>query len=137
MSMLTHWAIKYIGRPWKPGGCWLLLQDIFRERHAVAMPDVHLGELGEVENVAAIKQAAQSSGWRRAEGEPQADDIVLMADVLGARHVGYMIDTLRGLRLLHADGHMTDHGPVGSVVCVSLHEATAEGYGQFELWRKP
>lgn len=133
---MNHWAWKYIGRPWKPGGCWLLVQEVFRERHGVQMPDVKLGDLGDVENVAAIKVAAQRSGWRRVEGKPQPDDLVLMMGVDGSRHIGYMIDTLRGLRLLHADGHMTERGPVGSTTCVTLEEATAGGYGRFELWRK-
>lgn len=100
------------------------------------MPDVKLGELGEAENVAALKLAAERSGWKRVEGKPQAEDILQMLDIAGSRHVAYMISTIRGLRVLHSDGHMTDHGPVGSTVCVTLDELLAGGYRDLELWRR-
>ncbi len=134
---MKHWATKYIGQPWRPGGCWLLLQQVFKERHGVDMPDVQLGDFGAIENVSAIRKAAQRSGWKRVDGEPEADDIVLMMRVVDRdRHVGYMIKTIRGLRLLHCDGHMTERGPSGSTVAVPLKEAMADGYSEIELWRK-
>lgn len=132
---MKHWATKYIGRPWVPGGCWLLLQEVIRERDAIEMPDVQLGDLGDAANVAAIKLAAERTGRRRVEGAPQEGDIVLMQGVDGSRHVGYMISTIRGLLLLHSDGHMTARGPTGSTVAVPLKDAMADGYGEIEIWR--
>jgi hypothetical protein len=134
--MKKHWAAKYIGRAWDKGGCWLLLQDVFRERHGVDMPDVKLGDFGDAENVAALKQAAARSGWRRVKGDPQAEDILQMIDLDGSRHVGYVIETSQGLRFLHAHGHMTAHGPVGSVVIQPLKDLPTLGFTDMECWRK-
>lgn len=124
-----HWAAKYIGRPWQPGGCWLLVQEVFRERFGVEMPDVFKG-------ASALRSAARVSGWRPANGEAQENDIVVMAGIDGQTHVGVMVRSAKGLRLLHADGHLTPKGPVGSVVAVPLKEAAADGYGNFEIWRR-
>lgn len=137
-----HWAAPLIGLPWEPGAqgpnafdCWGLVRHVFRIRYGIDMPQVQVGDFAEGDNVAALKRAAAVSGWKRIEaGAPQDGDVVLMQGPVG-RHVGVMIASIRGLRLLHADGHMTARGPVGSVVAVPLDDAKAGGYGQVEIWR--
>src|SRR6185369_1666488 len=134
--MKKHWAAGLIGRPWTPDeNCWWLVRHVFRTRYGVEMPDIVVREFGEAENVAAIKRAASASGWRPADGEPRDGDVVLMrGSLLGKRHVGVMIDTSQGLRLLHSDGFMTARGPVGSVAAQPLRDVLASGYGEVELW---
>lgn len=136
-----HWASGLIGLPWARGAqgpdafdCWGLVRHVFATRYGIEMPEVRGGDFGEGESVATLKRAAEISGWRPVDGEPRDGDIVLMRGIVG-RHVGVMIETSRGLRLLHADGHQTARGPVGSVVAVPLADAAANGYGGFELWR--
>lgn len=137
-----HWAADLIGRPWAPGAqgpgafdCWGLVRHVFLVRYGVEMPLVQVGDFTEGGNVAALKKAAEVSGWRPVEGAPEDGDIVLLQGPKG-RHVGVMVATARGLRLLHADGCMTDYGPVGSVVAVPLDDARQGGYGRIELWRR-
>jgi cell wall-associated NlpC family hydrolase len=141
--MTKHWAYSLIGKPWAPGGtgpdsydCWNLVRHVFATRYSIDMPEVRGGDFGIIENVAALKHAAEVSGWRPADGEPRDGDIVLMVGPEG-RHVGVMIETAKGPRLLHADGHMGTKGPVGSVVAVPLADAIAGGYSEVELWRLP
>lgn len=141
---MKHWATHLIGLPWKPGAegprafdCWGLVRYVFRLRFGIEMPDVQRGDFVET-NAGAIFEAATVSGWRHVpDAEPEADDIILMRrEVDGKRHVGVMIASSQGLRLLHSDGHLTSRGPVGSVVSVPLKTATEDGYGDFEVWRK-
>ena len=131
-----HWASALIGQPWTPEhDCWYLVRKVFAERYGIKLPPVRVGDLGDVQNVAAIKQASQDSGWRPQEGEPADGDIVLMRGMDGARHVGVLVDTEHGLRLLHSVGHMTARGPSGSVVAQRLRDVEHE-YTEIELWRR-
>lgn len=139
---MKHWATPLIGKPWAPDGegpdrfsCWGLVRWVFRERWGIDMPAIRVGDFTEGENVAAIKQAAQTSGWRPAEGDAAPEDIVLMRGADG-RHVGVMIETRRGPVLLHSYGHMTVRGPVGSVIAQPLRDAVAQGYCDLEAWRR-
>ena len=136
--MAQHWAASLIGEAWTPvHNCWWLVEHYFRERHGVAMPRVEVGSLsGQVlDNVGSIKQAAQASGWRPVAAKPRADDVLLMRGPMQRRHVGVMVEADGRLGLLHSDGCMTAHGPRGGVVWQTLAEATADGYGTFEVWR--
>jgi hypothetical protein len=126
---MTHWAASLIGMPWvPPAHCWWVVCEFFRRRHDIVMP-------GHAAGVPALLEAARRSGWRRAEGPPQEDDIVMLSGA-GGRHVGVMVVIDERLLLLHSNGHMTPRGPVGGVVLQSLQEAASGGYGDIELWRK-
>lgn len=142
-----HWATKYIGKPWAPDAsgpasfsCWGLVRHVFKARHDIDMPGVHVDAVDTneqtAENVAAIKQASQASGWRLAEAPARDNDIVLMRNKMGQRHVGVMVSANGRLGVLHADGHMTEAGPVGAVVWQSLADATSRGYHEYEFWRR-
>ena len=124
---MIHWAFDLIGRPHASvGRCWGLMRLAFKLRHGIVMPDVAIEKVDE--NVAAIKRAAEVSGWRRADAPAQADDIVLMMGPRG-RHVGMMIDVDGEARLLHAT-------EIDGVVHQSLREVERDGYSGFELWRR-
>lgn len=135
-----HWAAPLIGKPWAPAPaegphafyCWGLVRHVFALRHRIDLPVLAVGEAG---NEAAIAQAVHASGWRRVQTPAQADDVLLMRGPAG-RHVGVIVATARGIRVLHAAGTLTERGPVGCVVSQTLAEATADGYHDFELWRR-
>jgi len=136
---MMHWAAPLIGVPWAPRAagpqafdCWGLVRHVFSTRHAIDLPMLAVGES---DNAPAIVQVVQASGWRPVQAPAQADDVLLMRGPAG-RHVGVFVATARGLRVLHASGTMTARGPVGCVMAQTLAEATADGYHDFELWRR-
>ncbi|WP_082568907.1 NlpC/P60 family protein [Rhizobacter sp. Root1221] len=130
---VRHWATVLIGRAWTPDfHCWALVRLVFAQRYGIAMPDVAVAT---DDNVRAIKGAAEASGWRPGPAPAQDGDIVLMQGPFG-RHVGVIISTPAGLRLLHNDGHMSDRGPRGGVVAQPLADATRDGYHRYEFWRR-
>lgn len=123
---MTHWAFPLIGLPWMPGArgpqafdCLGLTDWCCRLRHGQALPDV---------------DGVHETAWRRVDGPPMADDVVLMQGREG-RHIGFMVQADGRLGVLHADGHLTPRGPVGCVVFCSLTDATAGGYHHHEFWR--
>ena len=134
MTTHMHWAAELIGRPYKRGGdgpdaydCWGMVRHVFRVHHGIEMPPVAVAD-DSADNVAAIKRAAVASGWRPAEGEPQADDIVLMRGIDG-RHVGVMVAADGALGLLHAVD--------GAGVCFqALRDVAASGFSSFEAWQR-
>jgi cell wall-associated NlpC family hydrolase len=129
-STSRHWAVSVIGKPWAPGAygpdsffCWGLVHYVMRTQCGVEMPD---GELGE----ALIRTAVK--GWERSENPVHIWDIVVMRGQQG-KHVGVVINTSRGLRILHADGCMTPSGPIGSVVSQPIWQLEN---GMLEIWRR-
>lgn len=138
MMMTTpamHWAHPLIGAPWTPErNCWWLVRHYFAARHGVQMPALSIAP-GE-SAVAALLQAVQVSGWRRAADPAREDDVLLMRGPLGGRHVGVIVEAAGLVGVLHNDGQMTSRGPRGHVVFQSLADLAADGYDAFELWRK-
>jgi hypothetical protein len=133
---MTHWAAKFIGIAWTPTQhCWWLIREACRDRWGIDMPDIGVGDIQMADNAASIKSAAEAGGWRRVDDPPSDGDILLCRDVIGKRHVGMVICSQARLRLLHSDGHMTDHGPVGAVVAPPLGEALRD-LREVELWRR-
>lgn len=135
-----HWAARYINKPWRAGAkgprefsCWGLTQTCCMVRLKVKMPDIATDT--DENQFSAIFDAVREGGWKIVDGAPREDDVVLMRNHDGRRHCGYMVRNGRRLGVLHADGHDTPRGPVGSVIFQSLEEATAGGYSDHEFWR--
>ena len=130
---MTHWALPLIGAPWKQGAsgpnafdCWGLVRHVCATRHGI--------DLAPSTDIAAIRSAAHTNGWRPATAPAMADDVVFMRGPAG-RHVGVMVQANGRLGVLHAAGHQTPRGPVGEVIFQPLADATAGGYHSFEFWR--
>jgi hypothetical protein len=140
MSATTiHWAAHLVGEPWTPErNCWWLVCEFFRLRCGLAMPHVSVGDLSDhaLDNVAAIKRTASSSGWRRIEGEPREDDVLVMTSPFHRRHVGVVVFADGALRMLHNEGRDTSRGPVGCVVAQPIEDALRDVCGPVEIWRR-
>ena len=138
MTYELHWAAALIGRPYCRGACgpdefdcWGLVRYIFEQIHGIAMPVIAVGpaEADTPDNVAAIKRAAEISGWRPSDDRgPAEHDIVLMSGVDG-RHVGVMVAANGTLLLLHCVE------PQG--VCAQpLAEMQRAGFTGATFWRR-
>lgn len=131
-----HWAHRLIGTPWTPEhNCWWLVRHYFAARHGVQLPALAIGAAG---NAAALLRAARASGWQLVarNGEPQEDDVVLMRGPRGRRHAGVIIRADGRAGVLHSDGALCQGVPRGHVVFQPLADAAADGYRQFEFWRR-
>lgn len=102
---------------------------MFREQLGIDMPLVDVEQVDTPENVAAIKRASSSSGWRPAgSDEPREWDVLLMRGPLG-RHVGVVVVANGRLGLLHNTEEM-------GVCWQPLDDVRRLGYRQFEVWRR-
>lgn len=132
---MSTWAAPLIGIPWQPGAkgpqsfdCWGLVQYVFLTQFSIVLPD-YAGD------VLSIKDAANSNGWRRVGTISQGNDLIVMRNPQGERHVGMMIPANGRYGVLHADGHLKRGKPVGQVAFSTLHELTECGCSEFEFWR--
>lgn len=130
-----HWAAPFIGLEWSPErNCWWLVRAVFKDRYGIELPRLGVGDVHAADGVAKIKAAAEAAGIRQVSGPAKEGDVVLCRDLTGKRHVGVMIEWRGKLQLLHNDGHMSEHGPVGSVIRQPLSEAAQ--LTDIELWRR-
>jgi cell wall-associated NlpC family hydrolase len=127
---MKHWAAGLVGKPYRAGcagpdefDCVGLVRYYFRARHGLELPDYHL-DVG-----ASLAEFVRATRWRRTQGRPQEDDVLLLTGPAG-RHVGVMVANSEGLGLLHAVGT----SGFGHVVWQPL--PTLVGYTNPELWRQ-
>lgn len=140
--MKEHWARALLGKPWSRDGegpdkfsCWGLVRTVYRERYGIELPAVGSGDLAALSASEALK--ADASGWRAvAPHEAAEGDLVMMDRLDGERHVGVIVSSSAGLRVLHAEGHVQRGREVGSVSVEPLAEMVARGALYVELWRR-
>lgn len=132
---MNHWAKDYIGKPHARNAdgpdkfsCWGLVRHVFRTRHSVELPPVAVGEpeVPTLDNVRAIKAAAQVSGFRRVSRAAQDGDVVLMRNIVEL-HCGLVVRANNCTGVLHSS-----HG--AGVVWQPWWQAT-DGMGT-ELWSR-
>lgn len=123
-----HWAAALIGKPWRSAArgpqafdCLGLGDWCCRHHFDEPLPSL---------------ESVHASRWSRAVDAPRENDVLLMRNKFGQRHVGWVTRANGRLGVLHADGHETEKGPVGSVVFQTLADATSGGYHDFECWRR-
>lgn len=135
-----HWAAALIGKPWRSGACgpdafdcWNLVRFVYRTRLGIDLPEVRAGD---DDHAALIFAAVEVTGCRPSLTPLEEMDIVMMRNKRGSRHCGVAVRANGRIGLLHADGHESESGPVGSVVWQSLADATSGGYHDHECWRR-
>ncbi len=134
---MSHWIRDYVGKPWAPGAngpasfnCWGLVRHVFLTQRDVELPLVVVGEHDDVQpgNVAAIKHAAELTGFRPIGGEvlPREFDVVLFHSS-AELHVGVVVIANRTLHVLHSSH-------AAGVKCEPWQHAI-EGRS-YQLWRQ-
>lgn len=139
----AHWATAYIGKPWVPGAtgpgaydCWGLVRAVLDQQLGISMPLLGTAYPAERDNVAAIKTASRTAGWRQITGVAEDFDILLMRNLEGSRHVGVAI-TANGVRgLLHASGKAFGAVTLGAVCFSPFDTLSSLGFKHLELWRR-
>ena len=122
---MSHWATKYIGLPYRPGGrdrggldCWGLLKLIYLEQRGIPLPDL----LGVAEgSIAAISREIgreSKENWIEVP-EPQDGCAVAMSKQDRLHHVGVWTD---------ADGGKVIHAHHRKVVAETLRYLRMEGF---------
>ncbi len=133
--MSAHWAIGLIGLPYARGeagplafDCWGLVRWVFEHVHGVPLPVIAVDD-DSANNAAAIRQAAEVSGWRPSDAcQPAENDIVLMSGPDG-RHIGVIVRANGGLFLLHC--------LEGPGVCLQpVPDLARSGFRDFTYWRR-
>lgn len=129
---MSHWAASLIGKPYRAGAvgpdafdCIGLVRYYFRTQHNLELPDYSLLEPSPED----LLRFTRATGWRRAEGAAQDQDLLLMSGLEG-RHIGLVLQSSDGLGLLHATGN----NQRGQVVWQPLD--TLFGYRNLEIWRR-
>lgn len=124
---MKHWAIDVMDKPWRENAtgpdafnCRGLTDWACRVRFNEPLPS---------------PETVHASAWRRVDGPPAEDDVVLMQGPNG-KHIGFMVKANGRLGVLHCDGYQSKYGPVGGVRFQSIADATSGGYHQFEFWRR-
>jgi cell wall-associated NlpC family hydrolase len=129
---MKHWAWSLIGMPYKAGACGPqefdcigLVRYCFKTRHNIELPDYLLHKGSSLQLYRFIK----ATGWRVVNGRSEEDDVLTM-DGLTGKHVGVIVNTNEGPKLLHAVGSESR----GQVVCQPV--PTLIGYKNMRTWRR-
>lgn len=131
---MTHWAIQYIGLPWKYGAqgptefdCWGFVRHVEREHFGV---DVPLIDYDDDWHVAArhLKEHPERVNWERME-RPREGDLVMMA---------------RGRLPIHIGVYITANGKPGILHCLQgagvvfneMKSLRSAGWGALQYYRR-
>ena len=127
-----HWAAKYIGMPYERMAegphaydCWGLARAVWREQMGLEMPHINIGENN---NVDAMRRIANGLGWARVEGPPQEFDALIMQSHIG-RHIAVAIKANGKIVFIHSDSS------AGVEVVPQLSQFNELGYTKLEVWR--
>jgi len=117
--MRTHWAIDYVGKPYKPGArgpdsfdCWGLVRDIYEKRFGIALPE-WIGLTPHNTPEFPVTRAIVEE-WRP-ELNPFEGCVVAMSQTVAFHHVGIYLEQ-NGGKVIHA------WSPSGGVVVNTLRE---------------
>jgi cell wall-associated NlpC family hydrolase len=141
---MNHWAAHLVGKRWSLGAtgpdtfdCRGLVRHAYLLRTGCDIPQLAVDA---AHDPAAALRSAIEEGWHRVAGGMGAPparemDLVFMRSLSGF-HVGLVVQSQEGLRLLHCVGGVVDGVEVGEVLCQPLRDVAALGFGRFEFWRK-
>jgi cell wall-associated NlpC family hydrolase len=103
-----HWAIPYLGKPWRLGAdgpdaydCWGLVRAALRQRAGIDLEPIVIPQSDQRGIVAAFLAHPALSAWARVDA-PRELDAVLMAQARHPMHVGLWVAGGTDLRVMHA-----------------------------------
>ena len=106
LSVKTHWAFDYIGKPWKSGGmgpksfnCWGLVVDVYRRRYGKVLEIISVPENNLKALIYTINKHPERQHWKTVS-VPQEGDIALMRQSRYPIHVGLWVE-VDGGGILH------------------------------------
>ena len=106
LSVKTHWAFDYIGKPWKLGcggpdafDCWGLVVDVYRRLYGKALSAIPAPKNNLKALILTIDKHPERQRWE-AVSPPQEGDIALMRQSRYPIHVGLWVD-VDGGGILH------------------------------------
>jgi len=100
-----HWAVPYLGKPWRIGAdgpdaydCWGLVRAILRQRAGIELQPIVESDVRDL--IRAFETHPERKAWVKVE-RPRELDAVLMSQARHPVHVGIWVDASGG-RVLHA-----------------------------------
>lgn len=131
--VVAHWAERYIGKPWLPGGrgpdvfdCWGLLRWISTaEFKRPLLPDYPIPPAAKREVSAMLECAIAGPDWRKLAG-PMHGCAVGLSHNLKLHHCGFFVATDGGLVLHAKEGH--------GVVAESISALRLRGWNRIEFY---
>lgn len=107
---MTHWAEKYIGRPWENGACgpdaydcYGVVRAVYLDQLGVTMPVLDVDALAPLSVRRAMRDYDYSQ-WQEIERPEQTFDVVEMSLANRPHHVGVYIDLDGGGVLTSIEG---------------------------------
>ena len=131
---MSHWARKYLGRPWRSGAvgpeaydCWGLVRAVLWERYAIEVPAVPAADPDSTLQVAAsMLEATRREHWQLVE-RPAEGDVVTLGKARYPSHCGIWVAADFG-GVLHCER--------GIGVCFSgVDSLRRAGWGLIEYYR--
>lgn len=102
---MSHWAAKYIGRPWTPEcNCYEWFRRITREQFGLELPAINLPPDHMTRRAARIMNTGTDDlfGYRPTDTPAEGDAVFLSGNGRTSHHIGMVIFSGRRMMVLHA-----------------------------------
>ncbi len=130
---MNHWAIDYIGVPWRYGAqgpdafdCWNFVREVQRKQFGVHVPIIMYADQREVSNH--LQQNPELNNWLQVDS-PVEGDIVMMARAKIPAHVGVWVKANASEGVLHCVQGI-------GVVFTSMGMVRSSGWGSLKYYRR-
>ena len=128
-----HWAVPYLGKPWRVGAagpedydCWGLVRAVYQAQCGLVLPAAGFAREDVRGVLAAFRDHPERGNWALVDGAAADLDAVLMAHGRYPVHVGIY---------LAADGGRVLHAQRPRVVAQDLVSLAAHGYRIHGIYR--
>lgn len=128
---MTHWAVKYIGLPYCPGGrdkngvdCWGLLKLIYQDEWNMSLPELPGLPQEDLLKISREILAQIKVGWTEVS-KPRDGCAVAMSQRDALHHVGVWVDV---------DGGRVLHSPKAPVVAESIRFLSWKGFKKIQFF---
>ena len=96
---MNHWAVKYIGAPWKFGGndfsgfdCWGLFRHIQKWEFGIDVPEIALPENNPKLILDTFENHEQRQRWVNHNHKPNEGDAALLSTHKRINHIGVWVE---------------------------------------------